>query len=550
MIRDAAGIDGDEALRTDVCIVGGGAAGITLACELDASGLGVVLLEAGGPASLWSRSSGAEWFHGHADEPHPPPSQFRRTSLGGTTAVWGGRCVPYDPIDFERRDYVPESGWPIGYESVAVHYPKAMQYCDAGDADFSAASCLNDRRPILPGVSDPSLELDKIERYSLPTHFGKKFHRRLDASANVRVICRARVVRLVASDGGAGIAAVEFAAPDGRLLQVRAARFVLAAGGLETTRLLLASDASGVGFGNRSGHLGRHYMCHVAGVAGVVRTRRGGAVFHFEKTRDGVYAKRKMHLSADAQRQARVLNIAFRLHYPSMSDPAHGSSVLSAMYMVKQMLAPEFRHILQHGKAGGLDRFRMGDHLRNLAGGVVSLGKFGVDWTSRRILARRKLPYVLVANADGSFPLDFNSEQLPLHENRVSLSEERDAYGMPRIRIRWRKSEQDVKSICTAFETLRRGLQSGNACSLEFDPDRLRETVEVAGPAGGHHLGTARMASTSDRGVVDGDCALFDFPNLHVASSAVFPTASHANPTLTIVAMAIRLADHLKAPLR
>jgi choline dehydrogenase-like flavoprotein len=528
---------------TTVCIVGAGAAGITLACELDGSGIDVTLLDSG---QRW----GQEPCEGTTEAPHPPLTQYRRLGFGGTTSLWGGRCVPYDPIDFERRDHVPDSGWPIPYADVATHYPRAMAYCDAGRDDFTASGSIAPCAPMLAGVVHPDLDLDRIERYSLPTDFGKRYAARLARSTNVRVVSDARVVRLVTAEVSPRIDGVEFAStPDKRHL-LRADIVVLAMGGLESTRLLLVSDAGGVGLGNRSSHLGRYYMCHVAGVLGVLRPRAPGAKFHFEKTTDGVYAKRKIQFTADAQRSHKLLNMAFRLHYPDISDPRHRSSVLSAMYLVKQGLAKEYQRILQHGSAQGMQA-PVSQHVRNVAGGLPSFAAFGIDWTRRRLLAKRKLPYVLVANADGSYPLDFNAEQMPLRDSRVELSGERDSLGLQRLVVHWRKSQADVDSMVRAFAVLRAGIEANGTCSLEFDPQALRHALAVAaGPVGGHHIGTARMADHGGGGVVDPNCALFDFQNLYVASSAVFPTASHANPTLTIVAMAVRIADRMKTVLR
>lgn len=538
---NASALTSGAPLASRICIVGAGAAGITLACELDGSGIDVVLLDSG-------KGQGQEPYLGHADAPHPPPSEYRRLGFGGTTGLWGGRCVPFDPIDFERRDYVPDSGWPIAYADVASHYRVAMAYCDAGRDDFTASGSLADDRSMLPGVQHPSLELNRIERYSLPTDFGKRHGRRLAVSRNVRIVCGAHVLRLVPAAGSPRIDRVEFVDAAGRLGQCTANVVVLATGGLETTRLLLASDAGGVGLGNRSGHLGRYYQCHVAAVQGVVRPRRPGAVFHFEKTTDGIYAKRKIQIAEAAQRRGRLSNVAFRLHYPDMSDPAHGSSVLSAMCLVKQGLAPEYRRILQHGRADGADAPLSG-HLRNVALGMPALLSFGIDWTRRRVFAQRKLPYVLVANRDGSFPLEFNAEQIPLRDSRVQLSPERDRHGVQRLSVHWRKCEEDVEGIVRAFDVLRHGIESSGQCALEFDAHNLRAALAGMGPVGGHHIGTARMATHTGAGVVDGNCALFDFCNLYVAGAAAFPTSSHANPTLTIVALAVRMAAHVKREL-
>src|ERR1700722_9951152 len=136
----------DLSRKARVCIIGAGAAGISLACELDGRGFDVLLMEAGGVASRVG-----DFYEGSATPPHPHPRQFRRVGFGGTTGVWGGRCVPFDPIDFERRDYIANTGWPITYEDVARFYPSAMEFCDAGRFDFLAKTSLPGAGAIIRG---------------------------------------------------------------------------------------------------------------------------------------------------------------------------------------------------------------------------------------------------------------------------------------------------------------------------------------------------------------------------------------------------------------
>lgn len=549
MIAPSDSVTAASELRAAVCIVGAGAAGLTLACELEAAGIDdVLLLEAGGPG--WRGRVSQDPYQGTADAPHPPPGNFRRRAFGGSTTLWGGRCVPYDPIDFEARDYVPGSGWPIAYEEVARHYPKAMAYCDAGDCDFEVARALvPDAPPLLPGWpactpdSDAAV-CERIERYSLPTDFGRRYGHRLERSQRVRIVSHAQVLRLIRADGGGRIEALEFAARDGRRQRVRAERFVLAMGGIETVRLLLASDPGGPGLGNHSDCLGRYYACHIENVLGVLRPRSPGTVFDFERTRDGIYGRRKLQIGASTQRRERLLNIAFRLHYPDVSDPAHGSAVLSAVYLAKRGLVPEYRRILMHGAAQGSTAWR--PHMRNVLHGLPALAGFSARWMRERVLARRKLPYVLVANADGSFPLEFNAEQTPLADSRITLTQERDAFGMPRVHVHWQFCERDVDSVCRAYALLAEELARNGGCRLDIDLATLPDRVRQSQPVGGHHIGGARMAARPEDGVVDTDCAVFGLPNLYLAGSAVFPTSSHANPTLTITAMAIRMAQHFK----
>jgi hypothetical protein len=221
---------------------------------------------------------------------------------------------------------------------------------------------------------------------------------------------------------------------------------------------------------------------------------------------------------------------------------------MSGIYLAKSTLIPEYRSILEASAESPASPASA--HLRNVVRGLPQLLRFSGDWLFRIQLARRKLPYTLVPNADGTYPLEFNSEQTPDAANRVTLGDDVDRHGLRRVRIEWRVSEGDVDAACRAFLLLRETLGRSRSCRLEFDEARLRARLGRSVPLGGHHIGTARMAATERAGVVDENCGVFGVPNLHIASSAVFPTSSHANPTLTIVALAVRLAAHLQSRLR
>lgn len=532
-------------LKARVCIVGAGAAGIALACELDGAGLNVLLLEAGG---LKPVEELADYYRGSTTPPHPDPAQFRRVVFGGTTGVWGGRCIPFDPIDLQARDYVSHSGWPIGYEELASFYPAAMKYCDAGHFDFQSSSALPEPTPIIPGLkSDDIIAADGIERYSLPTDFGARYRKKIRESGNVTAVLGLRCVRLVRAPGEARVQSIEVAGQAGQKFSVNADVFVLAIGGIEVPRMLLFSDREGPGFGNAGDAVGRYYMCHFENNCGRLIPAAGKVAFRFERTVDGVYCRRQLRFTPQAQQRHGLLNTAFRLHFPSYSDASHGSSVMSTIYLAKSALIPEYRVILEHGLEAQASPALA--HVRNVVRGIPQLLGFAGEYIFRIKLARRKLPYTLVSNADGSYPLEFNSEQTPTASNRITLTGEVDRHGLPRVQVVWRLSEADTDSAYRACLLLQDSLHARGVCRLEFDTARLQQRVTRSVPLGGHHIGTARMASSPRDGVVDSNCAVFGLTNLFVASSAVFPTSGHANPTLTIVALAVRLARHLRARL-
>ena len=547
MIRTLDQLAPEATVDATVCIVGAGAAGITLACEFDGCGFAVLLLEAGGLQQDAELS--AELYRGTASPPHANPSEFRRVVFGGTTTLWGGRCAPFDPIDFETRDYIDRSGWPISYEEVARFYPRALEYCDAGRCDFTVDGSLPQARrriPTLPGLTDDSVvETRRLERYSLPTDFGRRRRATIAGSSNVTALLHARCVGLHRAPGESRIDSLTAIDRASRKRRVRAEIFILATGGIEVPRLLLASDTPGPGLGNRHDLLGRFYACHFENILGRLIAPKGSIPFDFEKSVDGVYCRRKLQFSSEAQREHRLLSSAFRLHFPPYSDAAHGSAALSAIYLAKSALVPEYRAILQHGSEPAI-RSPTLEHIRNVAFGLPEFGRFAWQWLFLRALSERKLPYTLVRNRDGSYPLEFDCEQTPSEANRITLLDETDQHGLRRVHVHWRLSDDDADATHRAFLLLRSVVQRGSLCRLEFEESALRDAIGRSPPLGGHHMGTTRMAATPREGVVDGDCALFELPNLFVASSAVFCTVSHANPTLTIVAFALRLAEHLK----
>jgi hypothetical protein len=290
-------------------------------------------------------------------------------------------------------------------------------------------------------------------------------------------------------------------------------------------------------------------MCHIESTFGVLRPKAGPVPFGFEKTKDGVYSRRKLLLSEAAQRQHGLLNIAFRLHYPDVSIPDHGSAILSALYLARRALQPEYRELLHYRVDNHGTSASRAQHLGNIVGSFPQLAAFGVDYFTRNILARRKLPYILAPNGDGTFPLEFNSEQTPLATNRLTLGSAHDMFGVIRVHGNWQMCAADIDSICSAYRLLKRVIDRAGGCTLEFDEQTLVEHIANSRPVGGHHIGAARMSANVASGVVDVNCAVHGIPNLFIASAAVFPTASHANPTLTIVALSVRLASHLKTSL-
>jgi choline dehydrogenase-like flavoprotein len=184
-------------------------------------------------------------------------------------------------------------------------------------------------------------------------------------------------------------------------------------------------------------------------------------------------------------------------------------------------------------------------HVGNIVSQPFRLASFGTNWLRQRTFAERKLPSVVLGSRDNRYELEFHAEQAPNPDSRLTLSTQRDSLGVPRLKIDWRVTELDLVSLEKSYGLLSRELALRGAGRLDFDRDRLVFKAKRHGIVGGHHIGTTRMSTDPKDGVVDADCRVHGVGNLFVASASVFPTSGQANPTLTLLALTFRLAEHL-----
>jgi choline dehydrogenase-like flavoprotein len=548
MIQNADEVVRGAVVNANICIVGGGPAGITLAMELARTGQSILLLESGdlGPTAEAQALNAGEVV----DEAlHSPPDKYRQRCFGGGTSIWGGRCVPFDPIDFEARSWIEHSGWPIGYDDIEHHYATANALCEAGEYEYDARLATpGGMRPLLRGFTPEHFDMNGIERFSCPTDFGRRYQGRLRSAGNVRVLLRATVTRLRASRDGSRIESLDVHNSRDVGFSVIADQFVLAMGGIETPRLLLTSnDVHTRGIGNANDLVGRFYMCHVAGTVGSLQVYGpDDTVWHgYDVAADGTYCRRRISLRPDVQEAFGLGNLVFRLHHPRIADPCHRTGPLSAIFLAQNFISYEYAKRLVSGvPPDGATWFR---HGLNAVTDPFSTMRFLGHWLRKRTLAERKFPSVIIRPRTNLFSLDFHAEQVPNPDSRIGLGTAIDRFGNRQVRIDWRYSRQDVNSVAKAFDLLRDDLenQSIGRLTLASDEPDIETVVRRDGAYGGHHIGTARMGSSARAGVVDRNGKVFGVNNLYVAGSATFPTSSQANPTLTIVALALRLSGHL-----
>jgi choline dehydrogenase-like flavoprotein len=448
-------------IDADVCIVGAGAAGLAVASALEPTGLRTVLLESG--------------------------------RLRDTTSAWYGRVAPLDEIDFEQRDWVPLSGWPIPASAVSEYAPRAARFFGLRRPEALEPAHWEDD-PAFRALDGGGLRAG-VHLWPRPVRTGRLHLPTLRRSRSVSVIAHAHATGLEAAGDGSSVDAVTVRGRRGQRFRVRARAYVLACGGLENARLLLLSPgADGHTLGNRHDAVGRYYMNHPRG-AGLARL--------YPSARRG---QRVRGLTEHSDRRAGGRAQLFVRADPALQRREHLLNCCSFLYPA----GPERRSPGAPGRAPA----RLG--LR-LAGRPL-----GIDH--------------LVA-------ID-QAEQVPDRESRVVLGTRRDRFGDPVLDVHWRIGPDTTHSLRRLHELLSKRVATAGIGTLESvlldDPDREPEYTDAD-----HPMGTTRMSADPRHGVVDADCRVHGVANLYVAGSSVFPTGGNAPPTFTIACLALRLGDRL-----
>lgn len=486
-------------LRADVCVIGAGAAGITLAREFLDTPFQVVLLEGGGPAADAGGDGIYKVVAGSPPALSVDPS--RTCSFGGNTNHWAANCRPLDEADFEPRDWIPHSGWPIRRQQLLPYYERAQGVCGLGELRLYDVDACRANLRCQPIDVDPSTLSNRILQVCPIPSFAALYGRSLDAADNVRVVLRARAIRFRTSAATDRVQAVEIAGSDGRRSRVEANTFVLAAGGVENAALLLRSnDVSRGGLGNDCDRVGRFFMEHW--YVDILLEDKPAHDLSFYTQRESVDSTTvwgQLTLSDALMRTERVPGLSF--WFP----PTPPQEAAPARVGIRRVLRRVKRRIL-----GG--RSRPSQFLRVQIEQVPDPGN--------RISLRR---------ADNG--------------RRTALEYESDGRRNASLTLRLGDDERraHVRSIERA------------TAALGMNGRGLARRMESKLDAGSfdffwHHTGTTRMHDDPAHGVVDRNCRVHGVSNLFVAGSSVFPTGGTAAPTLTIVALALRLADHLRHP--
>jgi choline dehydrogenase-like flavoprotein len=530
MLIDARSVTADAEFACDLCVVGAGPAGIAIVDRLRESGLSIVLLESGGfdPEVATQRLYRGENL-GH-DYYRLDTCRFRL--FGGTTNRWGGWCRPLDAVDFERRDWVPWSGWPIREGTLKPYYADAARLFELSDSRFEMPAW-QDRLPAPFSLEGSNFE-NVVFQYSPKTNFGETYRARLVAAPNVTTLLHANLTQMELSADSSRVGLLRVAALTGRKCSIRPRAVVLAAGGIENARLLLASKYDRpAGLGNEFDLVGRFFMEHLHVFAGHLLAA-GDRPFYHRARYDGAEAKGAITPTAVALERHRLLTTSIAIEAASSSLGKH---LLSRPTPFTYGAIRLFRKARAGPLASFVETFR-----RSVKNAALLPTRYRT-WNMAREARARAMS---LPGSDRIYSLFFRAEQAPDPASRAALSERRDALGVPEIQLDWRVNPVDIASITGWLDVLNQDMRARGLGQVISRPEGWQ--TEISG--GPHHMGTTRMSADSRHGVVDEHCRVHSVDNLYVAGSSVFATGGYANPTFTLVALALRLADTLRNRLR
>lgn len=515
MILHGRAVEQGLVIRAKYCVVGSGMGGASVASTLARAGKDVLLVEAGGthPTSFDHQNPVSADSTGR---PFGIPLT-RCIELGGTSNAWHGNSNPLDEQDFEPRPWVNSEGWPIRRRDLNPYYEKAALM-------LGNESCSGLRPDLVPPAVHRSLE--KIEfnssilstkflEYRKPPHRWKNTLIQLASNGRLRCLLETCALELVPDEHGSRILYLKAGAP-GRTFRIEAETYIISAGALETPRLLLNSRSrSQRGIGNMHDQVGRCLMDHPTGPLSMVRFQmplRALAYSDHPLPGGERYLRAAFTLRPELQRSLSTAN-----HYV-MIRPCIASGHVRSDLRLSFLAARSFR-----------------DLTARQIGGILS----SPNLLYRILIARCGMPAIYRYGE-----LFFMTEQLPNSESRVTLSaKSKDAFGYPTASIHWEPTFADFNNLeAFAAAAFRKGLSSDKYKMVH--EGTMEEWIENFTSAA-HHLGTARMAATAERGVVNPNLQVFGVENLYLCDGSVFPFSGSANPSLTITALGIRLAEHL-----
>jgi choline dehydrogenase-like flavoprotein len=490
---DARTVPAGTTIDTDIAIVGGGPAGISLALALAPTPLRVVMLESGAfgfDGKIQDLYAGSE-----SGYPYLKLESSRLRYLGGSTNHWGGWCRPLSEIDFEARDWMPHSGWPFARKEIAPYFKRAQSLVEAGPFVYDKGEAWTKSlgTPLKlgdGGVYTSWFQFSRTRDSVLPTHFGHRYGEDLRRIAHLTPYVHANVTGLRLAADAASLERIDVATLSGKTFSVKPKYAVVAAGAIENARLLLASnDVAAHGIGNENDLVGRFFADHA-----IPRDTATLVLF------DGQLA------------------------------PFYTNNAILGGAILRATFSPTEDYQRARSLPGSLTTVENEVKLDELGQAAVATtaNALGVD----------------AANAK-AFSMGCGLEIVPDPNRRLTLSSERDALGMPRLHLAMHVADSNFAHYRETMKELGRQLLAARIGMIRLNQQTHADWQHVM-DWGNHHMGTTRMSADPKQGVVDADCKVHGVANLYVAGSSVFPTYGASNPTMNLVALALRLATHLR----
>lgn len=518
MIIDARSIQSRSELTADVCIVGAGTAGLTLAAQFAHKPFRVILVESGGLKPEkgsnqlnWGQNIGLKYY---------PLDTARARYFGGSTNRWhvaignhqlGARIRPMDAVDFEERDYLPHSGWPFSKDHLEPYYRRAQEICQATPPSYAVKDWFGES----PDGNLP-FDADRVETIVFKFCAKDTLLNYVDSpvrtAPNLQVLLFANLTTIDTDEAAKSVKRISVACLNGNRFTVAAKLFVLAAGGIEIPRLLLSSNkVMNCGLGNQNDTVGRYFMEHLHFWSGVFvpkdkRLIEKTQIYNGVRRVRGVPVIAKLAIPEALMRREKLIN--------------HNVQLMPHTVLRSTLYPLLWRDFLTE-PAGALKRLPAVIRRKMVRTGAL--------------LDRRRSLIYKFANM---------TEQIPNPESRVTLGSDRDALGVPIARLNWQVLPEDIENAIRVQEIMRSEIERSGLGRLFVQLRRNAFPPDLHG--GYHHMGTTRMNRDPQKGVVDADARVHGLSNLYVAGPSVFPTGGHANPVLTVLALTLRLSDHIR----
>jgi choline dehydrogenase-like flavoprotein len=543
---DARSLPQNKTINTDLCIIGAGTAGIALARELIGEGFNVSLLESGDikpdrqtQALYWGENIGLKYF---------PLDTARARYFAGSSNRWSivtdenclnARFRPLDAVDFEKRDWLPYSGWPFDKSYLDPFYDRAQTVCKMEPFTYETEDWEDkEKMPQMPFFRNRVRTI--IFKFVCKNPFVDTYPEEIINSENISTYLNANVVEIETEDSGQKVKRLRVECLSGNGFWISAKLFILAAGGIETPRLLLQSDKTQCkGLGNQNDLVGRFFMEHMHFWSGYFipsnfdRLISMGLYSKIHKV-NGVPIIGKLAIAEPILRREKLVNGSIQL----LPRVVHKSSLPITLCPQQFSVGIQSFKKIMSGIRSGKIPGNLGNHIGNC---MANFDDIALEFSNK---IRHKFNKKFDMRKIKLFRLAHMTEQVPNPDSRVTLGADRDRLGQPTVQLNWQLSPIDISSSIRTQVILQEELLRAGLGVSYIEMEDITPPKNLTG--GWHHMGTTRMHIDPHQGVVDANCKVHGISNLYIAGPSVFPTGGQANPVCTIVALTIRLADHLK----